>query len=98
MSLLQYCLTGLCTGAGTPLFAVLTVTLWRLPDTTTYYRNFRLSLITGLLCLACALLALIYLGLYTAMPRILFVGCLAAGFAIGVLALSLYRWRRATKT
>lgn len=96
MSLLRYCLTGLCTGAGMLLFGVLAAKLFRLPNTMKTYRVTFLSLPAAFLCLSCADLIVVYLGYYTTMPRALFVGCVAGGVTIGILALLLYRWRHAT--
>lgn len=93
MSLVRYGLTGLCAGAGMVWFGVVAVIFWRLPDTTSYFRNARLALVAGGLCLVCATLVFVYLTYYVAMPRALFVGCVAAGVTLGILAVSLYRWR-----
>jgi hypothetical protein len=96
MTLLQYVLTGLCAGAGMPVFGAAAVILWKLPATTAYYRNVQLSMIAGGLCLLCPIMVSLYLSLYSTMPRVLFVGCVAGGAAIGILVVYLYRWRRAT--
>lgn len=92
MSLLRYCLTGACAGAGMPLFGALAVKSWNRPN---YRIYFRLSLVAWALCFLCAILVLAYLTTYVAIPRPLFVGCVAGGVTIGILALLLYRWRRA---
>lgn len=96
MSLLRYCLTGFCVGVGIPLFGVLAVKLWRLPNSALYHGNVRLSMVAGGLCLACADLVFVYLTYYDAMPRLLFIGCVAGGATIGILAVYVYRWRRAS--
>jgi hypothetical protein len=99
MTLLEYCLVGLCAGAGIPLFGALAVTLYRLvtlfrlPDTMNTHQVTRLSLPTAFLCLSCPCLIFVYLSYYTTMPRALFVGCVAGGVAIGILALLWLRWK-----
>jgi hypothetical protein len=96
MTLEQYVLTGLCTGAGMPVFGALAITFWRLPDSIATYHIWRLCVPASFLCLACAILAAFYLANYSTMPRALFVGCVAGGAAIGILAIALYRWWRST--
>lgn len=96
MSVLRYCLAGLCTGVGIPLFGVLAVKLRRLPDTTSYRLNKRLWPVAFGLFLLCLNLVFGYLIYDVTMPRGLFVGCVAAGGIIGILAVYVYRRRHAS--
>jgi hypothetical protein len=93
MSVLRYCLTGLCTGVGTPLFGVLAVKLRSLPDTPSYHRSKRLWPVAFGLFLVCVNLIFGDLIYSVSVPRGLFVACVAAGGIIGILAVYLYRWR-----
>jgi hypothetical protein len=81
-----------------PLFGALAVKLFRRLYTIDTYNIARLSFPAAGLCLACALLVIIYLSYYTTMPRALFIACVAAGLGLGICTLYLYGRRQARAT
>jgi hypothetical protein len=91
----RYLLMGLVFGVGMSLFAALTVWLARRPDPKVlYHPYFRLSLISGSLCVLCADEVYFYLTVNPTLPRALFVCCVAAGIGLGTFTVFLIRWRR----